>query len=83
VNGVADTTSGIFTAKNDKKTNVLVQYIAEKLGLKATVTKDKVTVEDDQDNDDAAGSVSGGAISVVTGSAITTTTTTTGDSTTN
>lgn len=45
VNGVADTKSGIFTAKNDKKTNVLLKYIADRLGVRLTISKDKVTVE--------------------------------------
>lgn len=45
VNGVADTTSGIFNVKNDKKMNVLIKYIAKTLGLKADCNKDKVTVE--------------------------------------
>lgn len=43
VNGVADTKSGIFTAKNDKKMTVLVKYIADKLGVRVTISKDKIT----------------------------------------
>jgi hypothetical protein len=45
VNGVADTKSGIFTAKNDKKMTVLIKYIASELGIRCDVGKDKVTVE--------------------------------------
>ncbi len=44
VNGVADTNSGIFTAKNDKKMTVLIKYIAAKLGVRTAIDKDKVTV---------------------------------------
>jgi hypothetical protein len=44
VNGIADTTSGIFTAKNDKKMTVLVKYIAKVLGVRVSVDKDKVVV---------------------------------------
>lgn len=45
VNDVEDTKSGIFTAKNDKKTTVLIKYIAKALGVKVEVDKDKVVVE--------------------------------------
>jgi hypothetical protein len=45
VNGVADTNSGIFTAKNDKKMTVLIKYIANALGVRVTVGKDKITTE--------------------------------------
>jgi len=45
VNGVADTKSGIFTAKNNNKMTVLIKYIANKLGVRLNVSKDKVTVE--------------------------------------
>jgi len=44
VNGIADTDSGIFTAKNDKKMSVLVKYVAEVLGVRVSVGKDKITV---------------------------------------
>lgn len=45
VNGVADTNSGIFTAKNNKKTTVLIKYIANVLGVRVNCDNDKVTVE--------------------------------------
>ncbi len=45
VNGTAVTDSGIFTAKNDEKMTVLIQYIASVLGVKANVDKDEVTIE--------------------------------------
>ncbi|MDF2590045.1 MAG: S-layer protein [Anaerocolumna sp.] len=45
VNGVADTKSGIFTAKNDKKMNVLIKYIANKLGVRVNVSGDNITTE--------------------------------------
>jgi len=45
VNGVADTNSGIFTSKNDKKMKVLIKYIANVLGVRVCTDKDKVTVE--------------------------------------
>lgn len=45
VNDVEDTASGIFKAKNTKKTTVLIKYIADKLGVRTSVDKDKVTVE--------------------------------------
>lgn len=45
VNGVVKTDSGIFTAKNDKKMVVLIKYIANILGIRTNVDKDKVTVE--------------------------------------
>ena len=45
VNGVADTKSGIFTAKNDKKKTVLIKYIAKTLGVRVYLDKEKVTVE--------------------------------------
>jgi len=44
VNGVADNNSGIFNASNDKKSKVLIKYIANKLGVRINVDKDKVTV---------------------------------------
>lgn len=44
VNGVADTTSGIFTAKNHKKTIVLIKYIAKVLGVGLKVDDDEVIV---------------------------------------
>ena len=44
VNGVIDTKSGIFTAKNDKKTTVLIKYIAKVLGVRVDVDKDKVEI---------------------------------------
>lgn len=43
VNGVADTASGLFAAKNDKKVTVLIKYIADKLGVRVTIGKDKIT----------------------------------------
>ena len=67
VNGVADTNSGIFTAKNDKKSTVLIKYIADKLGVRLTFSKDKITVENPVDTTPVT-PVSGSAI---TGSAIT------------
>lgn len=45
INGVADTESGIFTAKNDKKMTVLIKYIAKALGIRTECGKDKITVE--------------------------------------
>lgn len=71
VNGVADTDTGIFKARNSKKTTVLIKYIANTLGVRVTVDKDKVTVihGDDADDDTENGSVSGGVISV-SGSAV-------------
>ncbi len=45
VNGVVDTNSGIFTAKNDKKTIVLIQYIAKVLGVKVDLDDDDIIVE--------------------------------------
>jgi hypothetical protein len=46
INDVEDTNTGIFTAKNDKKSIVLVKYIASALGVRADMDKDKVTVEE-------------------------------------
>lgn len=45
VNGVADTNSGIFTAKNNNKTIVLIKYIAKVLGVCVEVDDDDVIVE--------------------------------------
>ena len=45
VNGVADTNSGIFNVKNNKKTIVLIQYIAKKLGIFVDVDDDDIIVE--------------------------------------
>jgi len=44
VNGVLDENSGIFTTSNDKKSKVLIKYIANKLGVRITQEKDKVIV---------------------------------------
>lgn len=44
VNGAADSTSGIFTAKNSKKMTVLIKYVAKVLGVRINVGKDKITV---------------------------------------
>jgi hypothetical protein len=44
VNGVADTASGIFTAKNSKKMTVLIKYVANVLGVRVNVGDDKITV---------------------------------------
>jgi hypothetical protein len=45
VNGVEDTKSGIFNAKNSKKTTVLIKYIAKALGIRIGWDKDEVIVE--------------------------------------
>lgn len=45
VNGVADTTSGIFAASNNKKMTVLIKYIAKVLGIRTDVDDDEVVVE--------------------------------------
>ncbi|HKL99060.1 MAG TPA: stalk domain-containing protein [Mobilitalea sp.] len=45
INGVEDTTSGIFSASNSKKTTVLIKYIARILGVRVDIKKDKITVE--------------------------------------
>jgi hypothetical protein len=45
VNGTVDTKASIFSAKKNKKTTVLIKYIADKLGVRTTFDKDKVTVE--------------------------------------
>ena len=45
VNGVPDTTSGIFTAKNHKQTIVLIKYIAKVLGVCVDVDDDDIIVE--------------------------------------
>lgn len=45
VNGVEDTKSGIFTAKNEHKTTVLIKYIAKVLGIRVEVDEDEVVVE--------------------------------------
>lgn len=45
VNDVADTTSGIFTAKNNKKMTVLIKYIAKKLGVRVSAKGNKITTE--------------------------------------
>lgn len=45
VNGVADTKSGLFTAKNDKKMTVLIKYISKVLGIRTYCNKDDITVE--------------------------------------
>jgi hypothetical protein len=45
VNGVEDMKSGIFTAKNDHKTTVLIKYIAKVLGVRVEVDDDEVIVE--------------------------------------
>lgn len=44
VNGIADTASGIFTAKNNKKTTVLIKYIAKVLGVRVDIDDDDITV---------------------------------------
>jgi hypothetical protein len=49
LNGVEDTKSGIFTAKNDKKRSVLIKYIADKLGVRVKIYKDKVKIEGPKD----------------------------------
>lgn len=45
VNGVADTTSGIFSAKSNNGMTVLIKYIAKALGIRANVDDDEITVE--------------------------------------
>ncbi|MDF2908490.1 MAG: S-layer protein [Herbinix sp.] len=45
VNGVADTCSDIFTAKNSKKMTVLIKYIAYLLGERVDVDDDEIIVE--------------------------------------
>jgi hypothetical protein len=45
MNGVEDTKSGIFTAKNSKKRTVLIKYIANALGVRVKVDDDKVKIE--------------------------------------
>jgi hypothetical protein len=45
LNGVEDTKSGIFTAKNSKKRTVLIKYIANVLGVRVKVDDDKVKIE--------------------------------------
>ncbi|HKL80688.1 MAG TPA: stalk domain-containing protein [Mobilitalea sp.] len=45
INGVADTTSSIFSTSNSKKTTVLIKYIAQILGVRVDFKKDKVSVE--------------------------------------
>ncbi|MDF2906145.1 MAG: S-layer y protein [Herbinix sp.] len=45
LNGVEDTKSGIFTAKNSKKRIVLIKYIAKALGVRVKVDDDKVKIE--------------------------------------
>ncbi len=44
LNGVTDTASGIFKAKNDKKMTVLIKYIANALGVRVTIGKDNISV---------------------------------------
>jgi hypothetical protein len=44
VNGTEDTKSGIFTAKNSKKMTVLVKYVAQVLGVRVKIDKDKIEV---------------------------------------
>lgn len=45
VNGINDPNSGIFTVENNKKSIVLIKYIAKTLGVRANCNDDKVTVE--------------------------------------
>jgi hypothetical protein len=45
VNGIADVNAGIFTSSNKNKTTVLIKYIANVLGIRASVDKDKVSIE--------------------------------------
>lgn len=45
VNGVVDSDTGIFSGKNDNRMTVLIQYIADLLGVWTYFDKDKVTVE--------------------------------------
>ncbi len=45
VNGVEDTKSGIFTSKNNKKRTVLIKYIANALGVRVKIDKDKIKIE--------------------------------------
>lgn len=45
LNGVEDTKSGIFNSKNSKKRTVLIKYIANALGVRVKVDKDKVKIE--------------------------------------
>lgn len=45
VNGVKDTKSGIFTAKDNKKMTVLIKYIANILGIRCEVDDDDIIVE--------------------------------------
>lgn len=44
VNGVSDNKSGIFTAKNGKKTTVLIKYIANKLCVRANIDDDNISI---------------------------------------
>ncbi|MGB4661339.1 MAG: stalk domain-containing protein [Mobilitalea sp.] len=44
VNGVVDTESGIFTAKNSKKMTVLIKYIANVFGIRVSCDKDEIVV---------------------------------------
>ncbi len=44
VNGVVDTESGIFTAKNSKKMTVLIKYIAYLLGERVDIDDDEIIV---------------------------------------
>ncbi len=45
VNGVEDKNSGIFTAKNEHKTIVLIKYIARVLGVNTVVDDDDIIVD--------------------------------------
>jgi len=45
VNGVVDTKSGLFKAKNNKKMTVLIKYIANKLGVRVKADGDNITTE--------------------------------------
>lgn len=69
VNGVADTNSGIFNAKNDKKMTVLIKYIGIKLGVRVNVDKDQVTTVTITPSDETP--ISTELPSAVSGSAIT------------
>lgn len=45
INGTLDQNSGIFTAKKNSKTSVLLKYIGNALGVRTTVNDDDIVVE--------------------------------------
>lgn len=64
VNGVQDKDTNLFTAKNNKKTTVLVKYIADKLGIRVKAGDNKAVAGTPDSDTSTANPASGSAITL-------------------